>query len=584
MSGNSEIYKKGRREMLKKLNSMKIRARLKRAFVTISAMIAAVAAVGLIAMIVMSNLYSDALVNYGFAQGDVGRAMVTFADTRSALRGTIGYEEQSAIDSMVEQHTKYKGEFEEEFAGLEKTMVTDANKKIYSELKAELEEYWVLEQQIMDLGSTTDTEKCKQAQDMAMGELSPMYEQIYANLEEIMNIKVSKGSSLSDQLSVLSIALPVIIAIVIVISIYLAIHLGTGIAEGIATPITNLRDRLETFAKGDLASPFPEAESQDEIAEMVEVARDMAATLNFVIADEERLLGEMANSNYDVSSEDADRYTGDFEQILLSMRELKRQMVTTLQSIDEASTQVSAGSTNLAEASQSLAEGATEQAGAVQEMQATIMTITDNIVLAAEKAEESYQLAQQYADEADRSRGEMEMMVAAMGRINDASQKIGNIISEIEDIASQTNLLSLNASIEAARAGEAGRGFSVVADQIRQLAEQSSTAAVETRELIEGAIREVSEGNEAAERASASIKIVVEGIGKIASSSKAVSSTSADQATAMKQAEQGVNQISEVVQSNSATAEESSATSEQLSAQAICLDELIGKFNLPSDL
>ena len=570
--------------MLEKLNGMRIRERLKRAFTLISAMMATVAVVGVIAMVIMSNLYADALVDYGFAQGDVGRAMASFADTRSALRGTIGYEEQSAIDSMVAQHEQCKEEFTTEFAGLEKSMVTEANKKVYKELQEELVDYWALEQQIMDLGATTDQEKCIQAQEMAMGELAPLYEEVYSDLTEIMNIKVTNGSALSDRLSIISIVVPVIIAVVIVLAIVLSSHLGTGIADGIVTPTVKLRDRLEEFAKGDLSSPFPDAETQDEIAEMVEIARHMAATLNFVIADEERLLGEMANANYDVRSEDSTRYRGDLEQIYLSLRELKRQMATTIQSIDEASTQVSAGSTNLAEASQSLAEGATEQAGAVQQMQATIMTITDNIVLAAEKAEESYQLAQQYADEADRSRGEMEMMVAAMERINEASQKIGNIISEIEDIASQTNLLSLNASIEAARAGEAGRGFSVVADQIRQLAEQSSTAAVETRELIEGAIREVEQGNEAAERASASIKIVVEGIGKIASSSKMVSSTSADQATAMKQAEQGVNQISEVVQSNSATAEESSATSEELSAQAVCLDELIGKFILPSDL
>ena len=570
--------------MLEKLNGMRIRERLKRAFTLISAMMATVAVVGVIAMVIMSNLYADALVDYGFAQGDVGRAMASFADTRSALRGTIGYEEQSAIDSMVAQHEQCKEEFTTEFEGLEKSMVTEANKKVYKELQEELVDYWALEQQIMDLGATTDQEKCIQAQEMAMGELAPLYEEVYSDLTEIMNIKVTNGSALSDRLSIISIVVPVIIAVVIVLAIVLSSHLGTGIADGIVTPTVKLRDRLEEFAKGDLSSPFPDAETQDEIAEMVEIARHMAATLNFVIADEERLLGEMANANYDVRSEDSTRYRGDLEQIYLSLRELKRQMATTIQSIDEASTQVSAGSTNLAEASQSLAEGATEQAGAVQQMQATIMTITDNIVLAAEKAEESYQLAQQYADEADRSRGEMEMMVAAMERINEASQKIGNIISEIEDIASQTNLLSLNASIEAARAGEAGRGFSVVADQIRQLAEQSSAAAVETRELIEGAIREVEQGNEAAERASASIKIVVEGIGKIASSSKMVSSTSADQATAMKQAEQGVNQISEVVQSNSATAEESSATSEELSAQAVCLDELIGKFILPSDL
>ncbi|EOS22765.1 hypothetical protein C806_03378 [Lachnospiraceae bacterium 3-1] len=570
--------------MLEKLNKLKIGERLKKAFTLISVMMATVSVVGVIAIIVLSNFYADALVDYGFAQGDVGRAMACFADTRSALRGTIGYEEQSAIDSMVAQHDECKAEFTVEFEGLEKSMVTAANKEIYNRLKTELEEYWKLEQQIMDLGTTVDQEQCIQAQEMAMGELAPMYEEIYSDLKEIMEIKVTNGSALSNRLSIMSVIVPAIIAVVIVISVLFAGRLGTAIAKSIAMPIMNLKERLATFAKGDLTSPFPEAETEDEIAEMVEVARDMAATLSFVISDEERLLGEMAKANYDIYSEDSSRYTGDFEQIFLSMHELKKQMVATLQSIDEASTQVSAGSTNLAEASQSLAEGATEQAGAVQQMQATIMTITDNIVLAAEKAEESYQLAQQYADEAEHSRGEMEMMVAAMGRINEASQKIGNIISEIEDIASQTNLLSLNASIEAARAGEAGRGFSVVADQIRQLAEQSSTAAVETRELIEGAIREVAEGNEAAERASASIKIVVEGIEQIASSSKTVSATSADQAVAMKQAEQGVNQISEVVQSNSATAEESSATSEELSAQAICLDELIGKFILPSDL
>ena len=175
----------------------------------------------------------------------------------------------------------------------------------------------------------------------------------------------------------------------------------------------------------------------------------------------------------------------------------------------------------------------------------------------------------------------MKEMVEAMGRINETSQKIGNIISEIENIASQTNLLSLNASIEAARAGEAGRGFAVVADQIRQLAEQSSKSAVDTRTLIEGAMQEIDNGNKVADRAVASIETVVEGIGKLTDASQELSTVSANQAATLQEAEDGVNQISDVVQTNAAVAQQSSATSQQLSAQAAVLDGLIARFELP---
>ncbi len=557
-----------------------IEKKLTSSFFKVAAIAATAAIVGLIALIVMSNRYSYALKNFGFAQGDIGKALFEFADSRSSLRAAIGYDDADAIATVVKQHEEGKVKFAEYFAQIEKTVVSEDGRKTYDEIKAELDHYWELDAQIMELGATTDRELCVQAQEMALGELADDYNSIYTKLENLLNVKVNEGNDLSAMLTIIAAVLIAVIVVMIVIAMLLALKIGKGMAKSIADPLGKLGARLKTFAEGDLSSEFPEANTGDEVELMTKDVIQMADNLNVVIGDIGEVLGEMADGNYAVKSKVPDRYTGDFKKLYESMRTMRNQMKDTLVAIGEAAKQVSDGSGDLATASQSLAEGATDQALAVQELHATISDITEGMEKSAESADDSYIKAQQYASEADHSKDEMHTMMKAMERINDTSTKIGNIISEIESIAAQTNLLSLNASIEAARAGEAGRGFAVVADQIRELADQSAKAAVDTRELIEGSLKEISDGNSSAERAANAIESVVEGIKQIADFSKNLKVMVGDQTEAMRQAEIGVNQISEVVQSNAATAEEASATSEELSAQATMLDELVGRFVL----
>mgnify|MGYP000787611697 FL=1 len=428
--------------------NLKIRKRLGKAFRIIVTTCSIAAVLGVVMLIVTTTLYKNALNNYGFSQGDIGKAMVAFTDTRSATRAIIGYDEDSLVSQMSDTHDERKATFEQYWEIVDEVTTTSKEQEIYDSIDAKLEDYWTTEQKAIDTGKTTDPGQSAKAQNIMVDEVAPLYDEIYSGMRDLMNIKVTEGDHLADILSVVTLIFIIIIAVIIIVSILISSKMGVSISKGISKPLVALENRLITFAQGNLHDPFPEVKSNDEVASIVATSTKMAETLNAVITDVGVLMEGMANGDYTIQSEHSDKYVGDFEQLLTAMRGMRDAMVHTIQMIGEASSQVSAGSMNLAESSQSMAEGATEQAGAVQQLQATITDITSNIEQSADQAQIAYDQAKQYAAEAEDSSAEMKAMVDAMARIDETSKKIGNIISEIEDIASQTNLLSLNASIE----------------------------------------------------------------------------------------------------------------------------------------
>ena len=364
------------------------------------------------------------------------------------------------------------------------------------------------------------------------------------------------------------------------ISVAVSVVFGVYITHGITQPVTELEQAARAMAKGEFSTVRVAYDSRDELGSLAGDIRSMVKTLTDVIQNETYILNEMAEGNFSVHSERDEYYIGEFEQLLRSMKKINRGLSELLLQISQSADNVAASSEQVSSGSQNLAQGTTEQAASVEDLTGMMSEISDQAYRNSRDAQEASEKAQMVKENATESSRSMQEMVKAMAEISGKSDEIRKIVKTIEDFSFQTNILALNAAVEAARAGDRGKGFSVVANEVRSLANQSSAASKSTAALIQSSLQAVENGRKIANETDNALAEVVSGIDNVSELLFHITDASSKQFDANRQVTENINLISEVVQTNSATAEECAAASEELASQAQLLRELVSHFKL----
>ena len=346
-------------------------------------------------------------------------------------------------------------------------------------------------------------------------------------------------------------------------------------------PLKKISEAGKEVAGGnfDVEIHYPQ---QDEIGELSRSISEVIGRSKKIVFDLRDRLDAMAGGNFTENLE-SEEYVGDYAPLLESLKHIQEDMNRTLQEVHASSVQVLSSAEQVNTGAQSLSQGATEQASSIEELSANMQDISHSIQASTKTAGEAYKLQGEAGVAVLQSNEKMEEMRKAMDDITAKSNEISKIIKTIDDIAFQTNILSLNAAIEAARAGAAGKGFAVVADEVGNLAQKSAKAAQNTGLLIEETIEAVEKGAKITEETAESLNSVSKSTEEVNTLIEKISSASSKDLEGITSLNQGLQQISSVVQANSATAEQSAAASEELTGQANKMNELVERFQLKEE-
>lgn len=488
----------------------------------------------------------------------------------------------AVMNSCEEEIKKLESQIQDTDAKLEAIM--SANSKAqkgrddYDVANAAWEKYRGASDEILQLSREG---KQQEASKLMTGEV---YED-YKSFSKKLTILCDKFQVELDQAKTMANVCTVIIFIVIVAAgLAIAVVttlIGKIITNSITEPVEQIEAAVASLRKGELSNvEMLTYESEDELGDTIRNLKEAMGILADYVSEISVEVKAIAQGDLTRNGDDITDFLGDFSELKTSLLYILKRFNSTLTEISNLAEQVSSNSSEVENASKSLADGATEQAGVIEELNATIDTVVDMAEDTAKETQNASARVKASANKANEEKEKMNELLTEMEHITEISKEIGNIITDIEDIASQTNLLSLNASIEAARAGEAGKGFAVVADQIGKLAADSAKSAVNTRDLIDKTLVEIEKGNTITRTTADAFNQIITDMESFAELAENTMEKANSQAESLEQIGQGIEQLSGVVQGNAASSEENTAISINLAEGAAKMHDRVNIFKL----